>query len=92
MDASLAGKWVYKAGTVGTVTVPIGAAILQLRAHASGAATVSIFGGDAVPIISGESAFILRFSHLLATSSNASQAIVFTGTDSYLVEYVQVGF
>lgn len=43
-------KWAHKAGTNGTVTLPVGAIITHLRAEASSAASVQIFGGDSIPL------------------------------------------
>jgi hypothetical protein len=43
-------KWGYKAGVNGTVTLPVGAIVTHLRAEASAAATVTIFGGDSLAL------------------------------------------
>lgn len=43
-------KWSYKAGTNGTVTLPVGAVVTHLRAEASAAGSVQVFGGDAMPL------------------------------------------
>jgi hypothetical protein len=83
----LAGLWAYAAGAAGTVTLPAGALILQVKAHSSsGTGTVSILGGTNIPV--GGDWLNIQFLHdLVQTSTNGSLAIVFTGTDSYFVEY-----
>lgn len=87
------GGWAYQAGASGTVTLPAGARILNIIAHATSAGTVAILGGTAIPIIAG-TVFQLQFMHELATANTNASApagsatVVFTGTDSYYVEYV----
>ena len=88
MAGSLFGYWKQYAAASGTVTLAKGAQLIQLRAHSSAGGTVVIFGGPAIPIITGESAFILRFDHGLAVAPSATPTIVFTGTDSYFVEAI----
>lgn len=92
MYNELVGKIAYKAGASGTVTLPINARIINIIAHASTSGTVSIFGGDNIPVI-GVSGINILFNHQLFVSGNnssvaGSQNVVFTGTDSYFVEYV----
>lgn len=90
MLASLVGVWGYEAGASGTPTIPKGAQILKIIAHASaGGATVAINGGDAIPIINGAPPTVLDFHHLLVVSPNAENPVVFTGTDQFFVEYVK---
>ena len=81
--------WAYKAGASGTVTVPAGARILQIVAHSTGAASVAIFGGDAIPIITGAGPTRIVFDHELVVSKTGATDVVFTGTDSYFIEYVK---
>jgi hypothetical protein len=92
MNATFAGKHTLHAGTSGTLTVPVGASILQIVAHASDpAATLVIFGGDTMPIVEDAPPSRLEFSHLNIMSRTGAADIVFTNTDSYFVEYVQQG-
>jgi hypothetical protein len=90
MFQDLAGRvFSYAAGTAATVTVPAGAMVIEIIVHASaGSATVSIFGGTAIPIINGAPPTVIRFNHDLvqAATNNANNTIVFTNTDSYYVE------
>lgn len=91
------GRRGYKAGANGTVTLPKGAILLQVVAHASaGGATMSIFGGDAMPVINGAPPTVIPFLNENwqardNAASAGSQDVVFTGTDSYFVEWVQLG-
>lgn len=90
----LCGTAAYKAGTSGTVTLPSGAILIAIVAHAStGGATVSIFGGDNIPIVNGAPPFVLDFKHTLFQASGSSTAaqIVMTSTDSYMIHYVRQG-
>lgn len=84
----LRGKWTYKAGASGTVTLPKGAAILQIVTEGAGAATCTIFGGDAIPCTSAAPKR-LAFNHLTALSKPGAQDVVFTGTVSYFIEYTE---
>ena len=90
---TLIGTPGYTAGASGTVTLPPNAVLLAITAHASvGAATATIFGGDAIPIVNGAPPWCVDFKHaLFAASTAASRAIVFTNTDSYFVHYVTLG-
>lgn len=76
-------------GTSGTVTLPVGAYVLQIHAFASSASTVQIFADAFVHTLPANSGWWgIQFNHALVVSTNASQAITFTGTASYLIEYV----
>jgi hypothetical protein len=98
--ADLNGRWEYKAGASGTVTIPKGAAVVELSAHSTaGGATVAIFGHDAIPIAAADR-FVMRPGHLLVapplTGDDPAVAgfdqIVFTGTDSFFGAWVRTGF
>lgn len=86
---TLPGEFYYAAGASGTVTIPKGCQIIQVHAHASGAATVVIFGGDTIPVPT--TGWGWQIQHVGWVSGSAkfagSQTIVFTGTDAYFVEY-----
>lgn len=87
---TLPGQFRYAAGTSGTVAIPRGAKLLQVHAHASAAATVSIFGGDSLPIpTTGWGWQIQHLGWVAGDPQHGSLDIVFTGTDAYFVEYVE---
>jgi len=88
----LVGSPAYATGAAGTATIPKGALVIGIVAHATSAGSMTLFGGASVPIPAGET-LSLRFNHTLWQSRNnavaaGSQDIVFTSTDSYYVEYV----
>ena len=76
------GTYAYLAGTSGARSVPAGGLLLSWAAFATAAgATVTIDGGDAIPVptggaVSGE-----------AHGTVIAPAFVFTGTAGYFVEY-----
>ena len=75
------------AGTSGTVTVPPGGHVLQIIAHSSNASgTVVIFGGTAIPLPNVNSYWRYQPQHLVTTAQATNNTIVFTLTQSYLVE------
>lgn len=88
---TLPGQFFYAAGASGTVTIPIGCQIIQVHAHSSGAATVEIFGGDAIPVPSAGWGWQIQHVGWVSGSKgnpvSGDQTIVFTGTDAYFVEY-----
>ena len=89
----LAGRWVYKAGASGTVTVPKGARLLRVMAAGTSAGTLTIFGGDSLPIPANMPVTI-PFLHQMAVSgdnavTSGSQNLVFASTTMYYVEYMQ---
>ncbi len=84
---NLFGSWAYKAGANGTPAIPKGSRILSIIAHSTGAANVTINGGDALPIINAAAPTVIRFPHQLAVTT-AANAVVFTGTDQYWIEFL----
>ena len=91
MWTGLIGAPVYAAGTSGTVTLPVGASIISIRAHSTAGGTVTIFGGDAIPIVATFD-LDLQFNHRLWVLKSGAQTVVFTTTTSYFIEYVKSGF
>lgn len=91
MWSELNGNPHYAAGAAGTVTLPKGAKLLQVHAHSAGAATVSIFGGDSLPIPTTGWGWQIQHTMWIAGSAGNPVAqscdIVFSGTDAYFVEY-----
>ena len=87
---SLIGAWSYKGGTgPGTVTVPLGAVVVQIIAHANPASSVQIFGGDTVALPPND-VWRAQFMHANVVSQQGANTIVFgANTTSYFVEYVQ---
>jgi|SRR5580658_1539237 hypothetical protein len=85
----------YGAGTsgTGTVVVPSGGCITGILAHASvGSATVTIFGGAAIPIINGAPPTFIPFNHdLYVSNSGNSGDVVFLNTDVAVVFWVRAG-
>lgn len=75
-------------GSSGTVTLTPGAIVLQIIAHGqTPGATVQIFNDAAALQISNPSAyFVYRPQHLNTTADVASNTIVFTNTQMYMVE------
>jgi len=89
----LLGEPGYLSGSAGTATVPAGAVVLIISAHASSnGAQFTLFGGAAVPVINGAAPVFFYFYHTLYKADTAgSNAIVFTSTDHYFVHYVKQG-
>lgn len=89
------GKFRYFAGASGTVTIPAGATVKQIVAHSTAGGSITIFAGASFPVIAG-TGVALRMVHdncvSAETETTGSQAIVFTGTDSYYVETIGPGY
>jgi hypothetical protein len=80
------------AGANGTATLPAGAVIVLVIAHASaGGATCSILGGPNVTVVSGAQPLYIQNYHALMQANSVSSTIVFTGTDMYYVQFVTAG-
>ena len=81
-------KFVEFAGTAGVVTLPKGACIILMIAHASaGGATLQALGGPTVPVINGANPLVIQNYHPLQQANIATgKNIVFTGTDMYYVQ------
>lgn len=87
----LVGTWAYASGSSGTVTVPVGARIVQVMSHSTAGGTITMFGGSSIPVVAGVG-FSMYFMHSLNTSQKSpNNTIVFTSTDIYYVEYVTAG-
>jgi len=91
MWRELVGTHFYDAGSSGSVVLPAGASILQIIAvDTSGGGSVTIFGGAAIPLTPAVP-LNLRFNHTLLVARTGALTVVFTGTDSYFIEYVKAG-
>ena len=82
------------AGASGTVALPSGASIILIITHATaGGATLQILGGATIPVIAGANQLTIQNYHPLhqANAGSAAKSLVFTGTDSYYVQYATPG-
>lgn len=87
---TLLGTPGYFAGASGTVTLPPSATLVRVWCRSTAGGTLTIFGGQSIPIIANAAPFDLDLKHALftATSAGTLAQLVFTGTDSYFVHYV----
>ena len=84
------------AGASGTVTIPAGGHVIAISAHCTSAGTVTIWDGAGSTVVIPVPAstwWVYDPKHLSTTSQGPNavatqQQIVFTTTDSYLVEVV----
>lgn len=81
----------YAAGSAGTVTLPSGSVLIKVWCHSTSGGTLTIFGGQSIPIIGGVAPFDLDLKHanFEAQGASSSAQLVFTSTDSYFVHWVQ---
>jgi hypothetical protein len=86
----LQGQWSYGFASGGTVTLPVGATLLQVVAQggASGG-NLTIFGGATIAVAAGQT-IPLRFLHRLAVAG-ATPTVVTTSTCSAFVEWAKPG-
>lgn len=79
------GTWGYNAGTSGTLTVAANKRVLQITVAAPSlaSATITINAGQTITVPAGASLTISPKANLVAPS------LVFTGTASYFVEFVE---
>ena len=73
------GTTTYFGGSSGTVAIPSGARVVSLSAHALTPGTITIFGGQSIPVPAANG-FATGFDGFVGPGN-----IVFTGTDSYYV-------
>jgi hypothetical protein len=89
---SLQGVHGYAGGSAGgSVTIPTGAAVLQIVAHANPASTLVIFGGDSLAL---PASLIWRaeFPHTSLVSTASANTLVFgANVTSYFVEWIKSG-
>ena len=90
---TLIGQPGYFAGASGTVTIPASAVLVSLWCRSAAGGTLTIFGGNSIPIVANAPAFDLDLKHALfgAHGTGANAQLVFTGTDSYYVHFVRMG-
>lgn len=78
------GTWGYRAGTLGTVSLTDSKRLLSIAAHATVAGTVTINGGDAIPIPANVAFDFAAHGVII------DPVLVFAFTDAYFVEYVSI--
>lgn len=74
--------WGYKAGVSGSPSIPSLARVIGVTAHCTIAGSMTINGGDSIPIPANVGYAFTPQGALVGPT------IVLTGTDSYLVEYL----
>lgn len=81
------GDWDYRAGVNGTVMIPAGGRILGIAASTSlPGATVSVNGGDAIPIIVPASG--VGTLELAPRADLVGPTIDFVNTESFVIEFI----
>lgn len=81
------GVWDYAAGTSGTVNVPANGRVIGIAAAATSAgATVTIDGGDAIPIPFATG--VVSFVDVAPRANVIAPVVDFFGTASFLVEWL----
>jgi len=80
----LTGTWDYHAGVSGTVVLTAGQRLLAVAAHATSAGSLTINGGDSVPIPANTG---WGLDSIFAQTT--APVLVFTGTDSFTVAYLR---
>lgn len=84
------GTWGYASGTSGTEVLTGGKRVLQITAIAlEAAATITINGGDTITIPYGSTDSVSSSITIEPKGNLTDPTLVFTGTDSYLVEFVE---
>lgn len=76
------GTWGYDSGVSGTATIGAGKRVIGIAAHATTAGSFTINGGPSIPVPAASSVEIQPLGNV------TNPTIVFTGTDSYFVEFV----
>lgn len=83
------GTWGYASGASGTVTLTGSKRVLQITAIAlETAGSITIDGGDSIPLPYGATDKVSSSISIEPKGNLTDPVIVFTGTDSYFVEYV----
>lgn len=83
------GAWGYAAGTSGTETLTGGKRVLQITAIAlEAAATLTINGGDTITIPYGSTDSVSSSITIEPKGNLTDPTLIFTGTDSYFIEFV----
>lgn len=78
----LVGTWGYAAGTSGTPTIGAGKRVISITAFASSAGSMTINGGDSIPLPANLAVSIAPLGNLV------NPTLVFTSTSSFFVEWV----
>jgi hypothetical protein len=85
----VAGSWGYNSGVSGTITLSGGKRVLQITAVAlETAGSFTINGGNTIALPYGNTDKVSTELTIQPQGNLTDPIIVFTGTDSYFVEYV----
>lgn len=85
----ISGTWGYHSGTNGTLNMSGSKRVLQITAIAlEAAATITINGGDVITLPYGSTDKASSSITIEPRGNLTDPALIFTGTDSYFVEYV----
>ena len=76
------GTWGYNAGIDGSVTLTGSKKVIGIAAHCTTAGSMTINSGDSIPIPA------LVGIHFIPIGNIVDPTIVFTGTDSYVIEHL----
>lgn len=74
--------WTYKPGVSGTVSVPAGAKVKQIRCRGAQSATMTVGAGDPADVSDGFREDLWGYLH-------GPVDIVFSGTTSFFVSWVE---
>lgn len=87
------GRVVVKAVAAGTINFPAGATLFSITMHASAnAATVTVGGGDAMPVINGANPTTVNFPEDNASAASVGgTTIVGVNTDQVIAIFKLVG-
>jgi hypothetical protein len=77
------GAWSYYAGASGTVNVAANQRVIGILTHSTNGGSFTVAGGPSIPVPANVTIDINPLGNLTGPT------IVFTGTDTYLVEVVQ---
>lgn len=81
-DPKTTGTWAYYAGVSGSVSVSAGQRVIGIAAHSTAGGSMTVNGGASIPLPATISVAIQPVGNLVAPT------IVFTGTDTYMIEVV----
>ena len=85
------GVWGYKAGVSGSITLAANQKVVSIYAVAlESAGSVVINGGDTIPVPYGATDKVSSAFGDLIRGDLIAPTIVFTGTDAYFVQYVDI--
>lgn len=87
--ANVGGEWGYNSGVSGTLSLSGGKRVLMITAVSlESAGTITINGGDTIRMPYGSADKVSSSITIEPVGNLVDPTIIFTGTDSYFVEYV----